>query len=54
MMRIQYDTLILKLYQLINEELEIETDEGRKAFVELSQKLHDIYIDQKKAKALLN
>jgi len=50
MMRIQYEGIIQKLYKMIDEEFEIETEEGKKIFLALSQALFDCYISNKTEK----
>ena len=50
MMRIQYEGIIQQLYRMIDEEFEIETEEGKKIFLALSQALFDCYISNKTEK----
>ena len=48
MMRIQYEELIQKIFKLIDEELEIETEEGDQAFREIGAALFNVYMKGKK------
>jgi len=48
MMRIQYQKMVEELYRLVNDELEMETDEGRQAFLVMSQALFEMYARGKK------
>jgi hypothetical protein len=50
MLRIQYEGIIQQLYKMIDEEFEIETEEGKKIFLALSQALFDCYISNKTEK----
>jgi hypothetical protein len=48
MMRIQYEEIIQKLYKMIDEELEMDTEEGSRAFRELGNALFQVYLKGKK------
>jgi hypothetical protein len=50
MMRIQYEKIIEELYRILDEELDIETREGRDVFRAMSLKLFDIYAKQEREK----
>lgn len=52
MMKIQYNNLIEKIYRLVDEELELDTDEGREVFIELSQALFREYMKNKQTKTV--
>lgn len=52
MMKIQYNNLVDKLYKLVDEELDIETEEGRAVFIELSQALFHEYMKNKQTKTV--
>ena len=44
MMRIQYEDLISKIYRIIDEELEMETEEGSRTFRMLGDALFAVYM----------
>jgi hypothetical protein len=48
MMRIQYNALVEKLYRLVDEELEMSTNEGDQVFRALSQALFVEFVKNKK------
>ena len=47
MMKIQYQTIVDSLYRLLDDQLDIETEEGRQAFVKMSQALFEVYAEAK-------
>lgn len=49
-MKIQYNNLVEALYKLVDQELDIETDEGREVFIEMSQALFREYMKNKQTK----
>jgi len=50
MMRIQYEKLVVRIHKLIDDELEMDTDEGREAFRAITQALFDVYASNRKAR----
>jgi hypothetical protein len=44
MMRLQYEEIIKKLYTLIDEELEMDTEEGASTYKAMTQALFNQYI----------
>lgn len=52
MLRIQYEQFVKRLHVLIGDEFDIETEEAQKVFRELTLKLFQLYIDQKKSKPI--
>jgi|LakMenE18May11ns_1017448.scaffolds.fasta_scaffold8861777_1 hypothetical protein len=48
MMRIQYEKLVVRIHKLIDDELEMDTDEGREAFRSMTQALFDVYARNRK------
>lgn len=44
MMRLQYDSLIDKIFKLIDDELELDTAEGQDVFRELGRALFAVYV----------
>jgi len=49
MMRIQYEDLIRKIHLIIDEELELDTEEGSRAFRELGNALFSVYLGSRPA-----
>ena len=47
MMKIQYQAIVDSLYRLLDDQLDIETEEGRQAFVKMSQALFEVYAEAK-------
>lgn len=50
MMRIQYEKLVVRIHKLIDDELEMDTEEGREAFRSMTQALFDVYSSNRKAR----
>ena len=50
MMRIQYEKMIVRIHKLVDDELEMDTDEGREAFRAMTQALFGVYIENRKAR----
>jgi hypothetical protein len=50
MMRIQYEKLVVRIHKLIDDELEMDTDEGREVFRAMTQALFDVYLSNRKAR----
>lgn len=49
-MRIQYEKLVVRIHKLIDDELEMDTDEGREAFRSMTQALFDVYASNRKVR----
>lgn len=49
-MRIQYEKLLVRIHKMIDDELEIDTEEGRDAFEAMTQALFGVYIQNRKAR----
>jgi hypothetical protein len=47
MLRIQYEKLLVRVHRMIDEELELDTEEGRRVFVSMTQALFDEFVRSK-------